>query len=411
VLTLLERFLRYVRIDTKSDESSESSPSTLKQLDLCRLLVEECKALGLDDVSMAENGIVMATIPKTVPHDAPMIVWNSHVDTSPEFSGTNVKPVLHWNYDGTDIVLPGDRSRVIRVAENPELTALKGTTIITTDGTTLLGGDDKAGVAVIMAAAEQLMADRSIPHGPVRVLFTVDEEIGRGIKGLDFEKLGGVCGYTLDSGGSARIDTETFSADGATVTVTGINTHPSVGKGAMVNAIRILAEFITHLPVDHLSPETTDGRDGFIHPYVIEGGVAQASLRLILRDFDTPKLAEYAALLEEVAEKIRRKYPRAKVEVATRKQYRNMRDGMEKEPRAIPKAIEAVKAAGLEPILDIIRGGTDGALMTEAGLPCPNLSCGQHNPHSPLEWASLDEMEKAVRVLVQLAVAWGKEKA
>ncbi len=409
--TLLERFLRYVRIDTQSDESSDTSPSTLKQLDLCRLLAEECRALGLDDVSLAENGIVMATIPASVTHSAPMIVWNSHVDTSPEFSGTHVKPVLHWNYDGADIVLPADRNRVIRVRENPELAALKGTTIITTDGTTLLGGDDKAGLAVIMAAAERLMADRSIPHGPVRLLFTVDEEIGRGIKGLDFEKLGGVCGYTLDSGGSARIDTETFSADGATVTVTGINTHPSVGKGAMVNAIRILSEFVTHLPVDHLTPETTDGREGFIHPYVIEGGVAQASLRLILRDFDTPRLADYAALLEEIAAKLRLKHPRATIEVATRKQYRNMRDGMEKEPRAIPKAVEAVRAAGLEPILDIIRGGTDGALMTEAGLPCPNLSCGQHNPHSPLEWASLDEMEKSVEVLVQLAIAWGKEQA
>jgi tripeptide aminopeptidase len=410
VPTLLERFLTYVRIDTQSDETSESSPSTLKQLDLCRVLADECRALGLQDVSMEDNGIVMATIPKTVSHEAPMIVWNSHVDTSPEFSGTHVKPVLHWNYDGNDIVLPGDKNRVIRVIENPELTKLKGTTIITTDGTTLLGGDDKAGVAVIMAAAEQLMSDRTIPHGPVRVLFTVDEEIGRGIKGLDFAKLGGVCGYTLDGGGSAHIDTETFSADGATVTVTGVNTHPSIGKGVMVNAIRILSEFVTHLPVDHLSPETTDGRQGFIHPYVIEGGVAQAFLRVILRDFETPKLAEYAALLEGIAEKLRPKYPRAKIEVATRQQYRNMRDGMQREPRAIPKAVEAVKAAGLEPVLDIIRGGTDGALMTAQGLPCPNLSCGQHNPHSPLEWASLDEMEKAVKVLVQLAIAWGREK-
>lgn len=408
--TLLERFLRYVRIDTTSDDNSETSPSTLKQLDLCRLLAEECRALKLEDVSIAENGIVMATIPATVSHPAPMIVWNSHVDTSPEFSGTHVKPVLHWDYDGSDIVLPGDKTRVIRVQDNPDLAPLKGTTIITTDGTTLLGGDDKAGIAVIMSAAQRLMADRSILHGPVRVLFTVDEEIGRGIKGLDFEKLGGVCGYTLDSGGSARIDGETFSADGATVTVTGINTHPSVGKGAMVNAIRILSEYITHLPTDHLTPETTDGRQGFIHPYVLEGGVAQASLKLILRDFDTPRLADYAAILEEIAARVGKKYPRAKIEVAVRKQYRNMRDGMEKEPRAIPKAVEAVKAAGLEPIMDIIRGGTDGALMTEVGLPCPNLSCGQHNPHSPLEWASLDEMEKSVEVLVQLAIAWGKEK-
>jgi tripeptide aminopeptidase len=318
VPTLLERFLQYVRIDTQSDESSDTSPSTLKQLDLCRLLADECRSLGLSDVTMEANGIVMATVPSTVEHASPTIVWNAHVDTSPEFSGTNVKPVLHWNYDGQDIVLLGDKSRVLRVAENPELAALKGSTIITTDGTTLLGADDKSGVAVIMSAVERLMANPEIPHGPIRVLFTVDEEIGRGIKGLDFAKLGGVCGYTLDSGGAARIDTETFSADGATVTVTGINTHPSVGKGAMVNAIRILSEFVSQLPVDHLSPETTDGRQGFIHPYVIEGGVAQASLRIILRDFETAKLADYAALLESIAEPLRRKHPRAKIEVATR---------------------------------------------------------------------------------------------
>ncbi len=408
---LLERFLRYVRIDTQSDESSPTSPSTEKQLTLSRMLADECRQLGFDDVSCADNGIVMATVPATVAHNAPAIVWNSHVDTSPEYTAENVQPVLHENYGGGDITLPGDPAKVIRVDENPSLRNLVGTTVITTDGTTLLGGDDKSGVAVIMTAAAHLKAHPEILHGPVRVCFTVDEEIGRGIDGLDFQKLGGVCGYTLDSSGCGIVDCETFSADQAVVTVTGINSHPSEAKAkGMVNAVRILSQFIARMPTERLAPEVTAGREGFMHPYVIEGGVAQASVRIILRDFDTPKLKEYAGLLESIAADLRREHPRATIDVHIKKQYRNMRDGLEREPRAVAKAVEAVKAAGLEPKLDIIRGGTDGALMTERGLPCPNLSCGQHNPHSPLEWASLWEMEKAVEVLVQLAIAWGRER-
>ncbi|MCA9078884.1 MAG: peptidase T, partial [Planctomycetaceae bacterium] len=331
---LLDRFLRYVRIDTQSDENSTASPSTAKQLELSRLLAEECRELGLDDVSLDEHGIVMATVPATVGHEAPMIVWNAHVDTSPEYSGTGVNPIVHENYDGTDITLPGDPSKVLRVGDNPALKELVGGTIISTDGTTLLGADDKSGIAVIMTAAAHLMANRDIPCGPIRVCFTTDEEIGRGIEGLDFDKLGGVCGYTLDSSGCGRIDSETFSADGATVTVTGINTHPSEGKDTMVNAIRILSDFVSCMPTDHLSPETTDGREGFIHPYHIEGGVAEASAKLILRDFETPRLAEQAALLESIAEELRQVHPRAKISVKIRKQYRNMRNGLEKEPRA-----------------------------------------------------------------------------
>lgn len=408
---LLERFLRYVRIDTQSDESSPTSPSTAKQLTLSRMLADECRQLGFDDVSCADNGIVMATVPATVAHNAPTIVWNSHVDTSPEYTAENVQPQVIENYGGGDITLPGDPSKVIRVDDNRVLNDLKGTTIITTDGTTLLGGDDKSGVAVIMTAAAHLLTHPEIPHGPVRLLFTVDEEIGRGIVELDFEKLGGVCGYTLDSSGSGIVDCETFSADQAVVTVTGINSHPSEAKAkGMVNAVRILSQFIARMPTERLAPEVTSGREGFMHPYVIEGGVAQASVRIILRDFDTPKLKEYAGLLESIAAGLRREHPRASIDVHIKKQYRNMRDGLEREPRAVAKAVEAVKAAGLEPKLDIIRGGTDGALMTERGLPCPNLSCGQHNPHSPLEWASLWEMEKAVEVLVQLAIAWGRER-
>lgn len=406
---LLDRFLRYVRIDTQADENSSSSPSTSKQLELSRLLEEECRELGLDDVSLDTHGIVMATVPATVEHEAPMIVWNAHVDTSPEYSGTGVNPIVHENYDGTDITLPGDPSKVLRVEENPALKKLIGGTIITTDGTTLLGADDKSGIAVIMTAAAQLMANRDIPCGPIRVCFTSDEEIGRGIEGLDFDKLGGMCGYTLDSSGCGRIDSETFSADQATVIVTGVNTHPSEGKGVMVNAIRILSDFLSRLPTDHLSPETTDGREGFIHPYHVEGGVAEASAKLILRDFETPRLAEQATLLESIADELRKTHPRAEISVNIRKQYRNMRDGLENEPRALAKAIEATRAAGMEPQLDIIRGGTDGSLMTEHGLPTPNLSSGQHNPHSPLEWTSVEEMQKSVDVLIELARLWGQE--
>ncbi len=408
--TLIECFLRYVRIDTQSDENSPTSPSTAKQLVLSRLLAEECGELGLDDVSCDEHGIVMATVPATVNHEAPTIVWNAHVDTSPEYSGTDVKPIVHENYDGTDIVLPGDPAKVLRVEENLELSGLIGGTVITTDGTTLLGADDKSGLAVIMTAAAHLMANRDIPCGPIRLCFTTDEEIGRGIEGLDFDKLGGVCGYTLDSSGCGRIDSETFSADQATITVTGVNTHPSEGKGVMVNAIRILSAFLDRLPQDHLSPETTEGREGFLHPYVIEGSVAQAAAKIILRDFETPKLAEYAALLKSIAADLEHTEPRATIQVHVRKQYRNMRDGLEKEPRSLAKAIEATQAAGLEPRLDIIRGGTDGSLMTERGLPTPNLSSGQHNPHSPLEWTSVEEMQKAADVLVELAKAWGRER-
>lgn len=408
--TLLDRFLRYVQLDTQSDETSTTSPSTAKQLVLSRMLAEECRALGLADVSCDERGIVMATVPATVKHTSPTIVWNSHVDTSPEYSATNVKPIVHENYKGGDIVLPGDRSKVLKVSENPSLKDLIGATIITTDGTTLLGADDKAGVAEIMTAAAHLIAHPELPHGPVRVCFTVDEEIGRGIEGLDFQKLGGVCGYTLDSGGVGRIDAETFSADLALVTVQGTNTHPSVGKGVMVNAVRILSRFLDRLPKDVLSPESTDGREGFLHPYHVEGGVARATARIILRDFETERLKDHANLLLGIAADLMKAEPRCRVDVEIRKQYRNMRDGLQKEPRALSKAIEAVRRTGIEPTLDIIRGGTDGALMTEAGLPTPNLSSGQHNPHSPLEWTCLEEMQKAVDVLVQLAVVWGEER-
>lgn len=410
VSSVLERFLRYVRIDTKSDETSSSSPSTARQLDLCRLLEAECRELNLSDISTNEAGAVLATIPSNVDHEAPTIALVAHVDTSPEYSGTNVNPILHENYNGEDLVLPEDSAKVIRVADNPELKQLIGGTIITTDGTTLLGADDKSGVAIMMALAEHLTNHPAIPHGPIRLVFTTDEEIGRGIDHLDLDAVGAVCGYTLDSDGRGRIDTETFSADQAIVTVNGINTHPSVGKDAMVNAIRILSQFLADLPQDTLAPEVSAGRDGFIHPYHIEGGVAKASARLILRDFETENLIKQAALLEQIAEPLRREYPQADIQIEIKKQYRNMREGLEKEPRAIEKAIAATKAAGLEPRLQVIRGGTDGSLLTAAGLPTPNISSGQHNPHCPLEWTSDEELEAGLKVVIELCKLWGAER-
>ncbi|WP_010584380.1 peptidase T [Schlesneria paludicola] len=408
--SLLDRFLRYVRIDTQADETSSSSPSTLKQLTLSRLLAEECRALGLADVTCDEFGIVMATIPSTVDHQVPAIAYVAHVDTSPEYTSTNVNPLVHRNYQGGDVALPGDAEKVIRVAENPDLLKCLSHTLVTSDGTTLLGADDKSGVAVIMtAAAELLKRGKDVKHGPIRLCFTCDEEIGRGTDKLDLTQLGAHVAYTLDGSGQNDIDAETFSADGAKVTVKGINTHPSVGKGAMVNAIRILASFLSRLPTATLAPETTDGREGFIHPYHVEGGVAEASARLILRDFETTRLNDQAKLLESIAETLRAEHPRAQITVEVRSQYRNMREGLVKEPRAVSKAVDAHKALGREPNLSIIRGGTDGSLLTAKGLPTPNLSTGEHNPHSPLEWTSVEEMQAAVAVLVQLAAEWAKQ--
>ena len=408
--TLLDRLLAYVRIDTQADEHSQSSPSTLKQLDLSRLLAHECRALGLADVSLSERGIVLATVPSTVSHDAPAIAWIAHVDTSPETSGTSVMPIVHAGYQGGDIVLPGDPTKVIRVADNPELTGLVGSTIVTSDGTTLLGADDKAGVAVIMAAAARLVERREVPHGPIRLVFTCDEEIGRGTQHLDVKSIGAVVGYTLDGFGRGEINAETFSADLAVVTVTGINTHPSVGKGVIVNAIKILAEFLATLPRDFLSPDTTDGRDGFVHPYAISGGVASAEARLILRDFEEEGLKSHAAALDAIAARLRTAHPKARIEVKVTEQYRNMREGIAREPRALDLAIEAMSMVGIQPKQTPIRGGTDGSLLTLLGLPTPNLSTGEHNPHSPLEWTCLEEMETAVEVLVKLAALWGQER-
>jgi len=403
--SLLDRFLRYVRIDTQADDKSSTYPSSPGQRVLGRMLRDELQALGIADATQNEHGIVLGTLPGNVPA-APTIAFNAHVDTNPENSGKNVNPQVIRNYSGGDIVLPKDPSKIIRVHENPELNDLIGKTIITTDGTTLLGADDKAGLAVIMEAARLLVENPQIPHGPVRIVFTCDEEIGFGVKHLEPEQIGAVVAYTLDGMASSEIEDETFSADAATVTITGVNIHPSIAKGRMINAVRLAGMFLERLPKRTMSPETTAGREGFLHPLTIEGGTGEVKIGFLLRSFDTPELTMQADILREIARQVEREHPGAVVKVATRKQYRNMRDGIAKEPRAVKYAEAAMRRAGLEPKFKIIRGGTDGAMLTEKGLPTPNLSTGEHNPHSPLEWTCLEEMEAAVRVVIELSQVW-----
>jgi len=409
--TLLDRFCRYVRIDTQANEKSTTYPSTPGQLVLGKLLAEELRALGIADASQDEHGIVLGTIPATKGREkAPTIAWIAHVDTSPETSGKNVNPIVWRNYDGNDLVLPGDSTKVIRVSANPELTELRGKTLVTTDGTTLLGADDKAGVAVIMETVAFLLAHPEVPHGRIRICFTCDEEIGHGTDHLDLKKLGAVVGYTLDGGATAEIDYETFSADLAVVKITGVNIHPAIAKGAMVNAVRIAGDFIARLPWLSLSPETTADREGFLHPYTIEGGVGAVTLRILLRDFDTAKLKERADLLETIAAALRAEHPLAKIDVQVTAQYRNMADGLRKEPRSLDLAEIAMQRVGLKPKRTIVRGGTDGSRLTELGLPTPNLSTGEHNLHSPLEFTCLEEMDIARQVLVELAQLWGEQR-
>jgi tripeptide aminopeptidase len=407
---LLDRFLRYVKVHTTADDATDRYPSSQGQLDLGRMLVEELRQMGLADAAQDEHGIVLATVPATVKRPAPVLAFNAHLDTSPETRGEGVKPQVIRNYGGADIPLPGDPSKVIRVAESPELKELVGKTLITTDGSTLLGGDDKAGVAVIMETAHWLVEHPEIPHGPVKLLFTCDEEIGRGVKHVDLKQLGATVCYTLDGSGAGVIDVETFSADLATVIIRGVNIHPSIAKDRMVNSLRAAAEFIARLPRDAMAPEVTSGRDGFLHPYQIEGGVAETRLKVLLRDFETANLAEQAELLRSIARKVESRHSGVTVEVNVARQYRNMAEGLRREPRAVAFAQEAFRRIGKEAKLDIVRGGTDGSQLTELGLPTPNLSTGEHNIHSPLEYSCLEEMVEAGRVLVELVQIWAEEK-
>jgi tripeptide aminopeptidase len=403
---LLERFLRYVQIDTTAREGQATYPSSPGQLELGRLLRDELKAIGLADAVQTEKGIVLATLGPTVEGSLPVVALNSHVDTSPETTGAGVRPQVIRDYAGGDIKLPANPDAVIRAADSPELKSLVGCTIITTDGTTLLGGDDKAGLAVIVETAAYLREHPQIEHGPVRICFTCDEEIGHGVDHVDLDSLGATVCYTLDGQHADEIDVETFSADLATVTVRGVNIHPAIAKGRMVNALRVASDFIARLPVESLSPETTSDRQGFLHPYHVEGGVGQVSLRILLRDFDSANLAQLADRLREAADASRRAFAGSAIDVEITPQYRNMAEGLAREPRAVDFAKKALERLGRTPRLTIIRGGTDGSRFTELGLPTPNLSTGQHNIHSPLEWACLDEMVHASEMLVELLQIW-----
>jgi tripeptide aminopeptidase len=402
---LLERFLRYVQIDTTANDASPTAPSSPGQLELGRLLVEELQALGIRDACQDSNGIVLATVPATVAA-AETIAFCAHLDTSPETSGRGVKPQVIRNYAGGDLVLPGDPSRVIRRGDCPELAQMLGHTIVTSDGTTLLGADDKAGVAVIMEMAAWLMEHAESPRGKIRLCFTCDEEIGRGVDHLPPDRIGAAVCYTLDGPGADTIDVETFSADLALVTIRGVNIHPSIAKGRMTNAVRVAVHFLAALPRDALAPEATEGREGFLHPYELHGGVAEMQLKILLRDFQDAKLAEFAERLRQLATTTMAAFPAAAVDVTIRPQYRNMAAGLAREPRAVSCAQQALARLGRQPQLASIRGGTDGSRLTALGLPTPNLSTGEHTPHSPLEWTCLEEMVQACQGLVALVEVW-----
>jgi len=401
-----ERFLRYVQINTRSDESSTSCPSTPGQLTLLRTLMTELNELGLTDVSMDEYGYVMATIPATTEKRVPVIGFIAHVDTSPEMPGQDVQPIVHENYQGDDLVLPDDPSVVLRASEDPALAAHIGHDIVTASGLTLLGADDKAGVAEIMAAAEYLMLHPEIPHGTIRIGFTPDEEIGRGANHFDVGRFGAVCAYTLDGGGAGELEWESFAADAMTITFKGFNTHPGYAKGHMVNAVKLAAAFIARLPPDRLSPETTEGYEGYVHPYLLDASVDRTSVKLLIRDFSTAGLEEKEAMAERLAREVIADHKGASVEIRIAESYRNMREILEGYPEVIECAREAIRRSGLTPAERPIRGGTDGSRLSFMGLPTPNLFAGEHNFHSRLEWVAVQDMEKAVETIVHLCQVW-----
>jgi tripeptide aminopeptidase len=409
--SVLDRFLRYVAYDTQSREAADTYPSTPGQLVLLRDLAAELKGMGVADAEMDAHGYVMATIPGTTRKtDVPVVGFIAHVDTSPEMSGAGVKPIVHRNYDGGDLVLPDDAEAVLRVADAPYLGECLGHDIVTASGTTLLGADNKSGVAEIMTAGEYLLGHPEIPHGPIRIAFTPDEEVGHGTKHFDVARFGARYAYTMDGGPRGELEFESFSADAISLTFKGFNTHPGFAKGRMVNAIKLAARFIDRLPPDRLSPETTDGREGFVHPYVVQAGVDRTTVRFIVRDFETGALQEKESWLTALAQEVVAGVPGASVEVKVDEQYRNMREVIDRHPLVVERAREAISRAGLRVRERAIRGGTDGSRLSFMGLPTPNIFAGEQNFHSRLEWVSVQDMEKAVDVIVSLARVW-EEKA
>jgi tripeptide aminopeptidase len=402
-----ERFMRYVQIDTQSDPHSNTFPSTLKQKDLSKLLLDELKGLGIDNAELDEYGYVYATIPaNTSKKNVPVICFCSHVDTAPDCSGTNVKPILHKNYDGSDIVLPDDPSQVLKLSDNPYLKKHVGKDVITASGNTLLGADDKSGVAVIMEATRYLVNNPSIKHGEIKILFTPDEEVGKGTSKLDIKKLNAQYAYTLDGGEAGSLEDETFSADGTKIIIHGVIAHPGYAKGKLVNALKVAAEILHALPVEEWSPESTEKKEGFVHPVHLEGNAENATIEFIVRDFDNNKLKEHGEKLRAIAKDIVSKYNGASMGFTIHEQYRNMKEILDKHPQVAAYAAEAITRAGLEVKTESIRGGTDGSRLSYMGLPCPNIFTGMQAIHSRLEWIGVNDMVKSAETVVHLCMIW-----
>ncbi len=405
----LDRFLNYVKFDTQSSEESDTYPSTEKQKELGRYLVKELTEMGLQDVEMDEHGYVFATLPANVDYDVPTIGLIAHMDTSPEVSGANVNPIIHENYQGGDIVLPGDPEQVLKPEMNPALKECIGQDIITSDGTTLLGADNKAGIAEIMGALQYLIENPDIKHGKIRVAFTVDEEVGTGTKYFDVKKFGADYAYTIDGESAGEIEDETFCADTAKIIIKGVNVHPGYAKGKLINGIKIAAEIIERLPKDTMSPETTEGREGYLHPHAIKGSVELTEIVFLVRDFTVEGLKEKEDFLQKLCEEMNQKYAPATATLQVEESYRNMKYKIDEDPKVVEYAIEAVKRAGLQPKQSLIRGGTDGARLSYMGLLTPNVFTGGHNFHSKKEWICIRDMEKAVETIVHLAQIWAEK--
>jgi tripeptide aminopeptidase len=403
--TVTERFIRYAKIDTQSDPNSSTIPSTMKQKNLGKLLVEELIAMGIKDAELDQYGYVYATIPSNTTKQVPVICFCSHMDTSPDCSGENVNPIIHTKYDGKDIVLPNDKNQIIKFAEHPDLAAQIGNDIVTTDGTTLLGADNKSGIAEIMDAANYLMTHPEVKHGPIRILFTPDEEISRGTDHVDMKRLGAQYGYTMDGESLGHLENETFSADGVSITINGIPTHPGFAKDKMEHSIKIAAEIINRIPKDK-TPETTEKKQPFMHPVSINGGLEKVEINFIIRAFDTATLKALEAELEEITKSVLSNYKKSSYNFVVTEQYRNMKDVLDTCYFVVDYALEAIGRTGVKPVLSSIRGGTDGSRLSFMGLPCPNIYAGEHAFHSKLEWVSVQDMEKATQTIVHLAMIW-----
>ena len=407
--TVVERFIKYTAVDTQSDPSSATCPSSEKQKDLAKILVSELLVIGLEDAHVDENGYVYATIPSNTEKNVPVICFCSHMDTSPDCSGANVKALIHKNYQGQNIILPDDKTQVLKMRDHPDLKDQIGNDIITASGKTLLGADNKAGLAEIMDAANFLVSHPELKHGTIKILFTPDEEIGRGVDKADLKKLNADFAYTVDGETAGSIENETFSADGITLIINGVSSHPGFAKGKMESAVKIASQIVACLPKEKLSPESTEGKDGFIHPVSISGSVEQAVVEFIIRDFTRIALRSYERILDVIVQEVLEEYPNSTYQLIIEEQYRNMKEVVDQHPRLMELGVKAIERAGLTPKIQSIRGGTDGSRLSFMGLPCPNIFAGEHAFHGKQEWVSIQDMQKAVQTIINLVLLWEEE--